>query len=409
MELPFKYHLPRTGLLVAALLLAGCCPPAQNSCKPTPNSGSATFALSNYPKSGVPRSMFREAHSALLTQPLIGVGDRIGFPLDGGVKLTHVDALEHGVPLNSVAVWITKDVQPDWVPAEALERAAADGVTPVFLMYYFAAENSSEDAQEHRYDWYQYLAEFAAHVSGETPVVILLEPEINDMGAEANGKEPLMYWPGLQEMLMDGLYIVRTIAPNAVVGICFGDFGPEELEPWFGEAVAYSDVVAFQEMRASTRNADLDPTGKDLAQQVLETTKRLHRSFDKPVLLAYLAMSSYQEDGGPEWTQIQALAIQEILGNFKALHAEGLWGMLYFQLRDDPNHVGFFKEAEVDFGLLDELGNPKPAMDAFRQGAEAILYQTPVSEWGNTCNPPAPKPEPEPQPEPTPEPDVIDN
>jgi hypothetical protein len=192
-----------------------------------------------------------------------------------------------------------------------------------------------------------------------------------------------MYWPGLQEMLMDGLYIVRTIAPNAIVGICFGDFGPSPLEPWFGEAVAYSDIVAFQEMRASTRNPDLDPSGEELAQVAFDTTRRLHQTFDKPVLLAYLALSSYQEDGGKDWESIQAAVVEKFLGRFKEMRAEGLWGMLYFQLRDDPKHVGFFEEAEVDFGLLDELGTPKPALEAFRTGAEAILFHTPASDWNH--------------------------
>jgi len=47
-----------------------------------------------------------------------------------------------------------------------------------------------------------------------------------------------------------------------------------------------------------------------------------------------------------------------------------VFGLVYFQLRDDPNHSGFFGVAERSFGLLRADGSAKPALEAFRELGE---------------------------------------
>ena len=43
-----------------------------------------------------------------------------------------------------------------------------------------------------------------------------------------------------------------------------------------------------------------------------------------------------------------------------------MFGLIYFQLRDDPAHLGYFGPAERHFGLLRADGTAKPALDVFR-------------------------------------------
>ena len=150
------------------------------------------------------------------------------------------------------------------------------------------------------------------------------------------------------------------MAPNLLVGICPGDFGSEDLEPAVGEVVEYSDFVAFQEMRAVTQPSETNDDYEDITERALGYADYLYTTFDKPVLLAYAAVSTH---GG--WEQIQADVVEHLFEARSELQKRGVFGILYFMLFDDPQHAGYFEAAETDFGLVRSDGEPKAGWHTF--------------------------------------------
>jgi len=114
-------------------------------------------------------------------------------------------------------------------------------------------------------------------------------------------------------------------------------------------------------MRADTDPAAAREGYLSVGKTAVEYASYLHSTFELPILLAYLAVSSH---GG--WEAEQAAAISELGAHRAALRNAGVFGVMYFQLYDDPAHVGYFGDAEPHFGLLRADGTAKPALQAFR-------------------------------------------
>ena len=315
------------------------------------------------------RSTFRARFRNLLSGMLIGVGDRLRFNLEGDRgkgQLLHRWARNNGAPVNAQAIWLTRNWEEGWASREDLERMVAEGVVPVLILYYFAGDISRNYVIEHRQEWYFYLMKVAALAAIDAPVLIVLEPEFND-GTNAAGTV-ISNWPGFNEIVIDGIYLLRSMAPNLLVGICPGDFGSEDLEPSIGEVVQYSDFVAFQEMRASTQPSETNAHYEDVTERALGYADYLYTTFDKPVLLAYAATSTH--DG---WEQVQADVVDHLFEARGELKERGVFGILYFMLFDDPDHVGYFGPAEREFGLVKANGEPKAGWQAFVKGIGAMV------------------------------------
>lgn len=315
------------------------------------------------------RSSFRPRFREILSGMLIGVGDRLRFFQDGDrgkTQLLYQWAQENNAPVNAHAIWLTRNWDEGWASREDLERMVAKGVVPVLILYYFAGDISRSYVVEHRQEWYFYLMKVAALASIDAPVLIVLEPEFND-GTNAAGTV-ISNWPGFNEIVIDGIYLLRSMAPNLLVGVCPGDFGDEDLEPSMGEIVEYSDFVAFQEMRASTQPSETSEDYEDVTDRALGYADYLYTTFDKPVLLAYAAVSTH--DG---WEQIQADVVQHLFAARGEFQKRGVFGVLYFMLFDDPEHDGYFGAAEAEFGLVRRNGEPKAGWQAFVEGLSEMV------------------------------------
>ncbi len=156
--------------------------------------------------------------------------------------------------------------------------------------------------------------------------------------------------------------MIREQAPNVLVGTCPGDFsGAPDLERVLGPVADDLDFIAFQEMRAAT-DRSRDRVGyRRVGPAAVEFARYLKRAFGRPLLLGYLAVSSY---GG--WEQTQEQILRDVLEQRAALQDAGVWGLIYFQLFDDPAHRGYFGRAEPHFGLVTHDGKVKPALKVFR-------------------------------------------
>jgi len=319
---------------------------------------------------GAPRrSHYRARFDSVLSGFLAGVGDRVSSRLEGNTEFFrhHEWARQNGAPINAQAVWLTRDWDESWVSRDDLERMARDGVVPVLILYYFAHDISRRHVLAHREEWFFYLTKVAALASIDYPVLVVLEPEFNDATNEESTL--ILSWPGFNEIIIDGIYVLRSLAPNVLVGICPGDFGMQDLEPAIGEVAQYSDFIAFQEMRASTRPSLVSNDYEDVTERTLAYATYLQKTFHKPILLAYLAVSTHDPDVD-RWEQHQASIISHVMAKRRDLAGLGVFGLLYFMLFDDPAHEGFFGPAEPHFGLVDKFGKPKAGWHAFREAVE---------------------------------------
>jgi hypothetical protein len=180
------------------------------------------------------------------------------------------------------------------------------------------------------------------------------------------GEHAVSSWPGFGEHLARAAALIRERAPNVRVGTCVGDFaGPPAIEASLGRAAPDLDFIAFQEMRASTDPAVERDGYLRVGRSATRFARYLQRGFDRPLLVAYVAVSSH---GG--WEDKQAKALDDVRRERRALRDAGVFGIVYFQLFDDPAHTGYFGDAEPHFGLLRHDGSPKPALEAFRRWSE---------------------------------------
>lgn len=290
----------------------------------------------------------------------VGIGDRISLPAGGRWTSGPAEALARGLRLDLFGVWLPRGWSEDWVKRGELERLAASGVTPVVLHYYFGDDISKERVEAQRDGWYSSMWRMANMVRMDAPVLVVLEPEFNV--APPEGETAITDWPWFANDLRAAAEMIRKQAPNALVGVCAGDFpGTPGLEPVLGPVAADLDFLAFQEMRASTDKAASRADYLQIGRAAVDYAAYLKRAFDRPVLLAYVAVSSY---GG--WEGTQAVMLGDLARHRQSLIDAGVFGVLYFQLRDDPDHRGYFGVAEQHFGLVRRDGTPKPALEAFR-------------------------------------------
>jgi hypothetical protein len=295
----------------------------------------------------------------------IGVGDRLSILREGKRVPTDVLARELGQRVDYVQIWLTRDWKEDWIPRAKLEELSQRGVTPVIVHYFFGDDLSKERFEAARDAWYTSIWRLAQQASIDAPVMVILEPEWNQPALA--GETSLTAWPGFADQLAAAARMIRRDAPHALVSTCPGNFpGPPDLERVLGPASKHLDFLAFQEMRAATGPNARKPGYLDVGRSSSEFAAYLWRAFGKPILIGYVAVSS-----GGGWEEQQAQALESLAARRDALLRSGVFGVIYFQLFDDPHHQGFFGSAEKHFGLVDGDGRRKPAWQAFRKLAES--------------------------------------
>ena len=290
----------------------------------------------------------------------LGIGDRLSVERDGKWRTT-ISALDRlGTRVDLLQIWLPRGWKKDWIRRESLTALHERGVVPVVVHYFFGDDISRERVEAQRDAWYSSMWEMAQQIRGEGPVLVILEPEFNI--APPAGETAITSWPWFAKDLRAAADMIRKEAPNALVGTCPGDFpGTPNLEPVLGPVADDLDFLAFQEMRAST-DPDRGRAGYlEVGRSAVDYARYLKRAFNRPILLGYVAVSSY---GG--WQTEQRDALRDLAAHRRALQEAGVWGLIYFQLYDDARHKGYFGRAERDFGLITTDGQPKPGLAAFR-------------------------------------------
>ncbi|EDM23026.1 hypothetical protein FE773_02835 [Caminibacter mediatlanticus TB-2] len=263
--------------------------------------------------------------------------------------------------VNAISMWITKDWKENWYPSETINKAIKNGYIPIFIFYWFGDDISPKFVKQHKEEYFDTLIKFSKFLKKiNGPVIVILNPEYNE-----NGMEKSKYFDLLQAK---SILLIKQYKPNSKVGICLGDFGDYKKIwdtynwnlnlPSLNYSAKLSDFIAFQEMRALTKNS---------YEEVLNTPYRalafatyLNKKFNKPTFLAYLAISSYNN----EKLQAKVYSIfNKLLPIFK--NSANLIGINIFNYIDVPTHTGYFNIAEKYWGIKKQNGEKKEAFYEF--------------------------------------------
>lgn len=266
---------------------------------------------------------------------------------------------------NSITMWITRGWKEPWYSATEVQQFVINkGYTPIFIFYWFGDDISVAFVQKHKKEYFAQLKKFAHYLKKiHGKKIVVLNPEYNMAGTEK--------WRGMNELFLKSYAILREDS-NISIGPCVGDFGnytkvnePKEwklFHPSIEEAAKSADFIAFQEMRAVTRNTPQDIL--QTAKRAYHFAKYLYKTYKKPTLLAYTALSSYGKDG----ENIQAKAYKNFVKYIPKMKKEAhLIGFGTFHYFDYPGHVGYFNAAEEYFGLLRKDGSKKEALTEYNK------------------------------------------
>ncbi len=285
--------------------------------------------------------------------------------------VVYKEAAKDGLKFKYVAIWLCKGWDTTWVSSTDLMKIIQDGYTPLIIYYYFGDSISKEYLTENHgmriKEWQEDIDKLARLINIGAEVLVALEPEFNDSVFE--GETPITEWEGFNNVAIEAIRRLKKGAPNCQVGLVAGDWGDYNLDKCIGRAVKHSDFLGFQEMRAYPISApnQATPSYQEVALSALRFSQYLKR-FKKPLLLAYLAVSSYKDGDPLGWETEQAQTIKAVLDKKEKLKKNGVFGIVYFAYFDDPTHQTlYFGEAEKFFGLKTQNGILKKAFFEFTQ------------------------------------------
>lgn len=245
-------------------------------------------------------------------------------------------------------MWMARGWSEEWYPAQEVnELIVKRGYRPVFILYWFADDISIQYIHDHWDEYFEYLKRVRKYLDTiKGKKVIVLNPEYNEQDVSG--------WDGYNDLLLKSKEVLDH--GDISIGPCVGDFGDysrsEDIENWksfdpsLQRAISSFDFIAFQEMRSLTKNSRAEI--EHLPQRIEAFSSYLDKTYHKPVFLAYLALSTWGEDG----EALQEDVMKSIVNRQKVLQNNGLKAINIFHLADVPTHVGFFDEGEKYFGFL---------------------------------------------------------
>ncbi len=303
-----------------------------------------------------------------------GTAGSMGF----GMGISDIkDQENRGVPPDYAVFWVgawTSGSQWDAVDRN-LQKAQANGVTPVIQFFYWGNDISrdclengcwSDIHQTHKSkeDWWDQAGTLAWHLDKEMDgqeAIVVLETEFNKNGVET-------YEP-LDRYLRDMAGMFQDQAPGTQVALGFGNWGRHTWDT-FDRAAQASDMISLQGLRASTQDAQAHY--RDVVDETLRGIKTADRLFDRPTLLTDLGLSTYPE---PKYLEQQKHELWELFDRMDELRAAGLTGVIYRAFFDNPqaNTDEYYGQAEKHWGLAWENNRSvKPAFWVWKDGVQAV-------------------------------------
>ncbi len=294
----------------------------------------------------------------------IGIGNAYDQEVNGKRVIAYKEAEKDGLKLKYVAVWLTPG-WTGWVTRKMLLDITRDGYTPVLIYYTFGDDNSRQYLERNNRQklkaWYKDIQDnLVPLVKIGSEVLVVLEPEFNVISPK--GETPVTEWDEWNDIVGKAIDYLHEASPYCKVGLCPGDWGIYNLYKCMNRVAPKNDFLAFQEMRgASDPSADTSTREyRDVIGSALKFSTYLRKTFKRPLLLAYMALSSYKNGNPLGWENETVEITKNVFDRQAELAAQGVFGILCFNYFDDPNHgTYFFGEAEKYFGLKSASGKPK--------------------------------------------------
>ncbi|MBI5489279.1 MAG: hypothetical protein HY905_18230 [Deltaproteobacteria bacterium] len=276
---------------------------------------------------------------------------------------------EDGVSaMGFVQAWIGGDGWTTWFDAEDVRTMVDAGYTPDVIHYFFG-DPTLEQVEAEREAFLadiRTLAQLLADSGVGDRTMVTLEPEFNQDGIPS--------WDGWNDLTIEAMRILRETA-GTKVGLLAGDWDIDHLLPvCMGRAAAYSDFVAFQEMRASTR--DTSEEAYDVVDRAIRFSHYLARTFLRPVRWGYVMVSDY---GG--WLEVQRRVVAELCERAGELQANAVTAISWMSYMDNEAGGGYFGEAESHKGLRFAWGTAKPAFFLWRECVNNGPTWLETDEW----------------------------
>ncbi|NDV19254.1 tetratricopeptide repeat protein [Pseudodesulfovibrio sp. JC047] len=271
-----------------------------------------------------------------------------------------------GMPVRCIEFTVNRTVGITWENRQELLSAASLGYVPVVIFQYFDEDLSPDFVKRNTQNYYTFIREkLAPLLEGIHEPYILLEAEFNRGGVGT--------WAGWNSVAIEAIRIIRETLPTAQVGLTVGDWGfkgRDALQKSMGEVAPHCDFLGYQFMISSIEDTWVqDPSGQ-LLDRVLDFAEYLSTTFQRPLLIGYMGVSSL--DG---WESVQAECLAALFRHRHDLMHMGVFGMVYFSYMDAPDKAGWFGPAERMFGLVDASGDRKPAWTVFRDAARELMQE----------------------------------
>jgi hypothetical protein len=262
---------------------------------------------------------------------------------------------EDGVAsMGFVQAWVGGGSWTDWFSADDVRAMVEAGYTPDIIHYFFG-DPTLEQVQAERDAFLadiRTLAQILADSGVGDRTIVTLEPEFNQDGIST--------WDGWNDLMIEAMTILRETG-GAKVGLLAGDWDIDhQLPTCMGRAAAFSDFVAFQEMRGSTR--DTPEEAYAVVDNAIRFSHYLARTFLRPVRWGYAMVSDY---GG--WTEVQRRVVAELCERAGELQGNGVTAISWMSYMDSEAGGGYFGEAESHKGLRTSAGEGKPAFYVWRE------------------------------------------
>jgi PKD repeat protein len=303
-----------------------------------------------------------------------------------GMSAGDVAALQQlGAPPAFASFWVGAWMaQYGWGGLDnALAQAKASGTTPLLYWYYWGDSISPACVESgcnglSRAQWdamTQTLVQRIQADMGGAPVYVVLENEFNKNGIDSSS-----YAPTFDGYLAAKAATLHTAAGVRVV-LGYGGWGEGN---WglFPKAIAASDALGFQTMRASTGDTEASyRAAPDRIAQLLNVTQQIG---GKGAFLYDLALSSYPD---AYWAQVQAQTLANVTAREGEYASHGLQGIIYRSLHDDPgmSPANYYGYAEQHWGLRDTSDAAKPAWAAWL-AAYAPVNHPPVASMTTSAS-----------------------
>lgn len=269
----------------------------------------------------------------------------------------------------------------------ALRDARETGTTPVIYWYYWGDSISPSCVEDgcngrSKAQWVTMTATLAQKIRdamGGAETLVVLENEFNKGGIS----DP-SYAPTFDAYLAARASELHEV-PGVKVVLGFGGWG-ESAWNRFPLAIAESEMVGFQLMRASTRDSEHSYRGAP--DRIADLLASVQSASGKAAFLYDLALSSYPESS---YASVQRDTLAAILGRGSEYASDGLVGIVYRELRDNPSMGthNYYGIAEQYWGFFSG-STAKPAWPVWRDAS--VGASAPPTQEPPTTPPPAAAP-----------------